>query len=215
MRSAQVTYRMMYIPTEFLKKRVGDGRSLPFFPNLVVADEEIACQYAGLHQVAQHGASILEFDVRLSEMLHRLQRHVRDSPGLPSAPGIVKAGLLRAREYLHGYFEKAVSLATLSEIAGMSPFHFCRMFTRLTGVPPHAYQTQLRIERAKTLLCEGRRLVDMSCDLGFADQSHFTRHFRKLVGCAPGRYAARADQLHRNARFVCQARPAVMDNGSE
>src|SRR5207253_1747865 len=126
-------------PTEFLKKRVGDGRSLPFFPNLVIADEEIARQYAGLHQVAEHGASILELDVRLSEMLHRLQRHVWDSPGLPGAPRTVKAGLRRAREYLHGHFEKAVSLATLSEIAGMSPFHFCRSFTRLTGVPPHAY----------------------------------------------------------------------------
>lgn len=207
--SAQLTYRMMYIPTEFLKKRVGDGGSLPFFPNLVIADEEIARQYVGLHQAAEHGASILELDVRLSEMLHLLlQRHVRDRPGLPGAPRTVKAGLCRAREYLHGHFKKAVSLATLSEIAGMSPFHFCRSFTRLTGVPPHAYQTQLRIERAKALFCEGRHLVDVSCDLGFADQSHFTRHFRKRVGCAPGRYAARADHRIRTLAPSGQARAA-------
>jgi AraC-like DNA-binding protein len=208
MRSAQVTYRMMYIPTELLKSRVGDGGSLPFFPNLVIADEEIARHYAGLHQVAEQGASILELDVRLSEMLHLLlQRHVRDRPCLPGAPRTVKPGLRRAREYLHGHFEKAVSLATLSEIAGMSPFHFSRSFTRLMGVPPHAYQTQLRIERAKRLLCEGRHLVDVSCDLGFADQSHFTRHFRKLVGCAPGRYTARSDQPRQNTRAFCQVRP--------
>ena len=71
-----------------------------------------------------------------------------------------------------------------------SPFHLHRLFSQQTGMPPHAYQTLLRINRAKKLLRSGRALADVAASTGFADQSHFTRHFRRIVGVPPGRYSA-------------------------
>jgi AraC-like DNA-binding protein len=64
------------------------------------------------------------------------------------------------------------------------------MFTRQTGMPPHSYQTQLRINHAKVLLRDGHSLAEIASITGFADQSHLTRHFHRYVGVSPGRYAS-------------------------
>jgi AraC-like DNA-binding protein len=55
-------------------------------------------------------------------------------------------------------------------------------------MPPHAFQTQVRVSRAKTLLLEGWSISQVASQTGFADQSHLTRHFKRLVGVTPGRY---------------------------
>ena len=65
-----------------------------------------------------------------------------------------------------------------------------RVFRRQTGLPPHAYQTQVRIEAAKNLIIQGRSLAFVAAETGFADQSHFTRRFKQLAGITPGEYAA-------------------------
>jgi AraC-like DNA-binding protein len=71
----------------------------------------------------------------------------------------------------------------------MSRFHLARGFAREFGLPPHAYQIALRVERARALLARGLRAVDVAAAVGFADQSHFARHFTRAVGVTPGRYA--------------------------
>ena len=96
----------------------------------------------------------------------------------------------RSRSYIDEHWSDAISLADLSNVAGVSPFHLHRMFTRQTGMPPHAYQTQLRINHAKVLLRAGHSLAEIASITGFADQSHLTRHFHRSVGVSPGRYAS-------------------------
>lgn len=71
------------------------------------------------------------------------------------------------------------------------PAHLVRAFSGVYGIAPHQYLNSRRVDRARRLLLEGRSPGDVAAATGFFDQSHLTRHFRKLVGVTPGRYARR------------------------
>ncbi|QGZ55204.1 AraC family transcriptional regulator [Paraburkholderia acidiphila] len=79
-------------------------------------------------------------------------------------------------------------VADLAHAVGLSPFHATRLFTQTTGLPPHAWRTQLRLQRALGPLREGATVADVAAASGFTDQSHFTRHFRRMFGVPPGRW---------------------------
>lgn len=70
----------------------------------------------------------------------------------------------------------------------LNPHYLTRLFQRHVGLPPHAYQVMMRIQRAKKLMRLGVRLADVAADTGFTDQSHLHRHFKKMMGITPGRY---------------------------
>jgi AraC family transcriptional regulator len=85
-----------------------------------------------------------------------------------------------------------VSLAELAAEAGVSPFHFAREFKRATGLAPHQYLIEVRIERAKSLLAGNEMpLAQVSLSAGFSSQSHFTRLFRRHTGTTPKSYRER------------------------
>lgn len=86
------------------------------------------------------------------------------------------------------HFAESLSLEDLSRVALLSPFYLQRLFLKNTGVSPHEYLIESRIERARGLLLEGRSIASVAADTGFVDQSHFTRSFKRVVGIAPGRY---------------------------
>jgi AraC family transcriptional regulator len=101
----------------------------------------------------------------------------------------------RVRDYMEHHLGEAISLEDLARVAGVSRFHFARQFRARTGESPMGYLLRTRVERAKTLLLDSRaRVVDVSAELGFADQSHFTRTFRRLVGMPPSVYVRAADR---------------------
>ena len=74
--------------------------------------------------------------------------------------------------------------------AHVNPYHFARLFKAGTRLPPHQYVIARRVERAKELLRGRDRppLAEVATEVGFSDQSHFTRHFRRLVGVTPRRF---------------------------
>ena len=83
-----------------------------------------------------------------------------------------------------------VSLDELAAVAGLSKGYLLRAFAREKGITPYRYLENLRIERAKRLLEEGVRPVDAALQTGFSDQSHFTNHFKTLIGLTPSQYRA-------------------------
>jgi len=89
-----------------------------------------------------------------------------------------------------GQAQTDVSDADLAAVSGLSRFQLVRQFARATGLTPHAYLIQRRIDMARALLARGSTLVDAAAASGFADQSHMTRLFIRAYGITPGAYAA-------------------------
>lgn len=99
------------------------------------------------------------------------------------------AALMRAVERIDSDPADMVSLAELAQMAGLSRFQFLRAFCRQTGLTPHAYQVQRRIQLARRLILSGEPLATAASSAGFADQSHMTRLFRRTLGYTPGALA--------------------------
>ncbi len=92
--------------------------------------------------------------------------------------------------YIHEHMEETIGLSELAEIAGVSRFHFARIFKRSTGLTPMAYVERSRVLRAQELIKSAEhRLAEVALAVGFADQSHFTRRFHRLIGCTPAAFA--------------------------
>ena len=94
----------------------------------------------------------------------------------------------RIMKYMEDNYMAALSLEDLAKEVNLSPFHFTRLFKQEVGMSPHAYVTQLRVNRAQELILRGESLLGIAYELGFADQSHFSRTFLKLTGVSPVRF---------------------------
>ena len=106
--------------------------------------------------------------------------------------GLDPRALRRVRAYIEENVGAAISLEDLARVAGVSRFHFARQFRASTGESPMGFLLRSRIERGKARLRERDVTVSrIATELGFADQSHFTRTFRRLVGTSPRRFADR------------------------
>lgn len=108
---------------------------------------------------------------------------------VPAHERMPHAVISRVRDYLREHCGRRTTLDELARLAGMCRFALVRAFTKEVGMPPHAYQTHLRVARARELITAGRRLSDVALEVGFTDQSHMNRHFKTLVGATPGEYA--------------------------
>jgi AraC-like DNA-binding protein len=110
-------------------------------------------------------------------------------PSLRESPTGPRRAVLLARSYLEDNYAANVSLEDLARIAAISPFHLARLFQHEVGMPPHAYQIQVRLSHAKPMILDGLPISRVATDTGFFDASHFTRHFKRQVGVTPGEYA--------------------------
>lgn len=121
------------------------------------------------------------------EVLRSLQR--TSAVQSPARGGLAPWQRRATTLYIEEHLGERVSLTTLSEIARLSPSHFCRAFKQSFGVPPHKYHTRRRIERAKELLAEsGRSITDIGMEIGFGDTSSFSATFRKVTGLTASGY---------------------------
>jgi AraC-like DNA-binding protein len=91
--------------------------------------------------------------------------------------------------YLHEHFSMPVALDDLAGVAFMSKYHLTRLFHDVYGLPPHAYQLQLRLAFARRLLRLGLSVAMAAHMAGFAGPVHMHRHFRARYGVPPGCYA--------------------------
>ena len=93
----------------------------------------------------------------------------------------------RAKEMLEADLNSNLRTAALAEACSLSPSHFARAFRQSTGLPPHRWLLNRRVDRAKEMmLTTGMSLPDMAAACGFADQTHFSRVFERVVGVPPG-----------------------------
>lgn len=188
------TYRALY-PGPRLMRAItdefpGTGPRLPAFGGDVVRDPAAAARLRRFHRLSElPGSSPLEREACLAEALVLLIGRYGRPAQEPRAAGRERAAVRRAKQYLEDHAEQNVSLDALAGFAGLSAFHLCRVFRQATGMTPHAYQTQARVWRAKSLLRGGLPITQVATQAGFYDQAHFTRHFKRIMGLTPARYA--------------------------
>jgi AraC-like DNA-binding protein len=95
--------------------------------------------------------------------------------------------LLRARDFIAAHAAARLGLAEIAAVADLTPWHFARAFRRQFGIPPHRFQLFLRIDLARRLLADGLSGAEVAHRTGFADQSHFSRWFKRVTGTTPVR----------------------------
>ena len=103
--------------------------------------------------------------------------------------GLPPRALQRVLDYIEAHLEESISIQALSEIAGLSKFHFARTFKRSKDMTPHEYTVQCRVRRTQRLLTEtDMPLSEIALASGFSDQSHCARRFRQQTGITPSQY---------------------------
>ena len=185
-----VCYRAMQVPKGVFEQVLGNGASRPAFPAQVVADPSLSSTFVALHArlltIGETASSCGEVLAVLGELL---RRHGASEIARPEGrePRRIRA----VREHLAANLSQVANLDALSDLVGVSPFYLQRTFKAATRMSPREYQMDLRIRRARELLRQGLSPRAVAGMVGFFDQSHFTRAFRKLTGITPGQYAAR------------------------
>ena len=135
----------------------------------------------------------LAFAAHMAEAYGGMQAMTRVSKG-----GLAPWQERQAKDMLLADLTGATPLASIATACGLSPSHFARAFRKSTGMPPHAWLSQARVERAMVLLRQRRQsLSAIALECGFVDQSHFTRVFVRHVGLTPGAWRA-ADPIGRS-----------------
>ncbi len=185
-------YRMLYLRPEALMEAAGMLMKRPNLPNFrpgVIDDPALATCISRTHRILESPhTSAIEKETRLIWLLTDwISRHADERGSLPRT-GEEHVAVSRAKDLIQARYGDDISLTKLARTAGLSPFHLVRVFEKKLGVTPHAYLTQVRIERTRDQLSGTRRMVDIAADCGFSDQAHMTRQFKKQLGITPGKY---------------------------
>jgi AraC-like DNA-binding protein len=184
------TYRVMYPSVEVMAEvaaEVGLPPGTPAFTGPVLRDPEAARLLLAAHAAADQGDPLASSSLMRLLFAALLRRHGDRTPAAaPATAG--GTAVAQARELLHARMADPPKLAELAAAVGARPFPLLRAFRDAHGLPPHAYLNQERIRAARRLLDTGAPLADTAYRVGFVDQAHLTRHFRRIVGITPGAY---------------------------
>ena len=143
---------------------------------------EASSESAGRRIYADSLANILAVHL-LREYTQRGESDASDRP-LPRA-------VSRALDFIRTHYAEDIGLKDIAAAAHVSPWHLTRLFKRTVGFAPYQYLIRARVAGARAMLSAGRRrsLADIAAAVGFVDQSHLTRHFKRTFGTTPGRIA--------------------------
>jgi AraC-like DNA-binding protein len=141
-----------------------------------------------LRAAVEERAERLEVQSRLALLAHFSRCELITSPRRPPTPAPSAKVLEQVRERLHERQGASLNLMQVAQEVGLSQFQLLRGFKRRYGAPPHSYEIYVRVQRAKQLLRRGSSIADAAAATDFVDQSHLTRHFRRIWGITPGAY---------------------------
>lgn len=179
--------RVLYLDTTVLPPSlVGAAVDVPIHRDPALRD-----RLSTLHDTLGGGGDPLEAESRLAFVAERLLVHLRGETVTP-VRGVSRTESRLAREMrdlLDTRVAEGLLLTQAAEMLHATPTHLVRVFSRAYGLPPHAYLTNRRIDRARGLLLAGMKAADVATEVGFHDQSHLHRHFVRFLGVPPGQYA--------------------------
>lgn len=182
-------YRTICIEPASLQD-VLQGTPLPFIEGGVSSDPRLLRAVLPLLEDFSRALDPLDYQDALYDLAMILSAicGVRSSNRASSCRANYQAAEL-ARQLIHERLDDGVTLDELETATGHNRWELSRDFRSLYGTSPHRYLTLRRLDRARAMIREGHSLADSACASGFADQSHFTRHFKKTWGLTPIKWA--------------------------
>ncbi|BBO70879.1 AraC family transcriptional regulator [Desulfosarcina alkanivorans] len=188
----RISYRMVYFDQNLMAaaaaEMAGKDRAFPEFASMVVGDAVLWRRMQRFCRVIQGPGGRLEKESAILDVLAHLislcgnvtrGRYCRRRGG---------QSIRYATQFLSENLDRKITLEDVAREAGLSRYHFLRMFKRETGLPPHLFRIMRRIDRGKQLLRGGLPPAQTALAVGFSDQSHFANTFRKYTGATPGQY---------------------------
>jgi AraC-like DNA-binding protein len=196
------TYRMLYPSVALMTEiaaEVGLGPGTPWFRDPVLDAPDTARLLLSAHRTAEHGDALAASTLIRLFLAHALCRYAQvrlRKASIEQRPAGA-AIAVRAREVLEARLAEPPGLEELAADLSTGPFALLRAFKRRYGLPPHAWLTQRRVDQACRLLGSGHASALVATTVGFVDQAHLSRHFRRIVGVPPGAYQReRAGRCH-------------------
>lgn len=186
------SWSMLYFSQHIVSAVVADleeGRcSIRELQAPVVDDPRLTCLFLAAREAAMQCEEAPAFEERLLTLFGRLFDMAHRPVRLPTNR------LSKVRERIDDAPAHSHALMELAALAGLSRYQTVRGFARMTGLTPHAYVMQRRLDLARRLIRHGSSLADASAEAGFADQSHMHRIFVARHGFTPGAYARALDR---------------------
>ncbi|GAA1071142.1 helix-turn-helix transcriptional regulator [Nocardiopsis composta] len=182
-------YRVLYVDEEVVSAAAADlgMAAAPAFASSSAHDPAAAEVLRTAHRAAERGDRLSASSLTRQALHRLLAGHTRGRPAGAPTPAPHRM-VDRAREILRERLADPPSLEELAATVGASPFSLLRAFQRDLGLPPHAYLNDVRVQLARRLLADGTPPAETAARLGFADQAHLTRHFKRRTGATPGAF---------------------------
>jgi AraC-like DNA-binding protein len=176
--------RVLYLETTIL----GEHLIGPAVDRPVIPDRTLRRDLSGLHDALACVDDALEAETRLAFVAERLRSGLGDrSPEHHVVPGPALAERLRA--FLDAHLFEPVTMASAATQLDAGPTQLARAFSDGFGIAPHAYVIGRRLDAARDRILGGQALADVAAEVGFHDQAHLTRRFKRFLGTTPGRFA--------------------------
>jgi len=180
--SAGYRKRVLYVGTEVL----GEHLIGPAVDEPDVLDPSIVRGFRSLHRALGSPGDAFEGEGIFALVAAQLGQRLGDAGGDEAPAGGSVAEDLR--DLLDTRLFEGITLAEAARIFDVAPTHLVRSFTHRFGISPHRYLVGRRIDVARARLLEGLPIARVCADVGFHDQAHFTRHFKRHLGTTPGSY---------------------------
>lgn len=194
------TYSMLYLDPQWLERELhalfeqAPANSQPGFADTLSQDPRLATAISQAFHALHEGDLRIVRQTAIDGLLGSLTRHLdwrKRQAFDPRLPLVAQ----RARDYLHAHTYEDIGLDDLAKVCGVDRFRLTRAFKNAFGLAPHAYLIQLRLAKARQLLAHGETPAQVASVLGFADQSHLGRWFRRAYQLTPADYRKRCSNL--------------------
>jgi AraC-like DNA-binding protein len=183
-------YRCINIQPEIMRKTVYEitGRDyMPYFTAQVVFHSDLVKLLKELHlMIMQEEKDFIKEEIFLFLLKQLMEEFTEQEMPSPRLEQSAEAKVIC--EFLNTNYMKHITLDDLSNLSGLSKYHLLRSFTKQKGITPYSYLEAIRIDKAKKLLEQGVMPIDAAQQTGFANQSHFSNFFKKLIGLTPSQY---------------------------